>query len=151
MTDTEYNTFINEHFSFKWVIKEDLYLNLRLVNHKEHCDTYILFPLFNMNIKKYIKETDSFPDISETMVAIITFYDRNFYDLTTCSFFKEEINRQLINNNFELLIKFTKIVVVKSLEEAAKEMMNLDKEFIYNYIDYAKFIKRYDVLKDMMY
>ena len=124
MTDTEYDTFINEHFSFKWVIKEDLYLNLRLVNHKEHCDTYFLFPLFNMNIKKYIKETNIFPDISETMVAIITFYDRNFYNLTTTSFFKEEINKQLIDKNFEVLIKFTKMVDLSTLLGTQKNSFN---------------------------
>lgn len=148
MNDKEYYTFLSSHFSFKWVIKDDLYLNLRLVNHKEHCDTYILFPLFNMNLKKYIYENECFSDASDAMIAIYTFYDRIFYDLYMSTFFKDEMDRHIINFDFELLTKFTKIVIVKSLEEAAKKIILFDKEFIDSCISYSKSIKKYDELKE---
>ncbi len=148
MNDIKYDTFISEHFSFKWVIKDDLYLNLRLVNHKKHCDTYFLFPLFNMHLKKYIDENNCFIDISEIMISIVTFYDKSFYDLTTSSFFKEEINRHIENMNFDLLKKFTKMVIVKTLDDVAKKTIPFNKEFIDSYLNYAKLIKRYDLLKE---
>lgn len=149
MTQTEYESFINEHFSFKWTITDDLYLNLRLVTHKEHCDTYFLFPLFNTNIKRFLKEKDISlvpDDAIELMIAIVTFYDRSFFDLTEMPFMKAYLQTNDSSKNFIELKDFTKKVIVKTLQQMT-EKMNLDQEFLETWTEYAKFTSRYNYYK----
>ena len=150
MNQFEYESFVNDHFSFKWTITDDLYLNLRLLTHKEHCDTYVLFPLFNTNIKRFLKEKNinKVPDNAiESMVGVLTFYDKCFYDLTQIPFMKEFIEKNTSSNNFDDLIDYTKKVVVKTLNTMAEKVI-LDQELNDECIEYSKSINMYTYRKE---